>query len=328
MSFRSFRGDRSTTGGHLFLPSLFLLLLAGSVSATTVVPLTDRELLDRSKVIVHGIVVSSEVIEVADGYPETVSVIEPLAVLKGNVPGNLTVRQAGGTLPDGRFFKLWGRPEYNPGSEVIVFAIEDARGTYQTAEMLLGKFEVWRDANGNRFARPDLSIRTDPEVEILERTNKASSSLDLDSRGPARDLSRFLEFLRSDGTAIEDLRGFPSGELKPVRHNDRKTVTPNWSTIGGLWRYNNGATAGWQTDGVASGGGGVQESENALAIWTNDPGSTINYSMGGPNQIHLDALTSPCGWDTPLPPSLGVVGCGGPKGGGSHTHRGETWGTI
>ncbi len=327
MSFWSFRTDRSRQG-RVVLPLFLLLLIAAPLSATTVVPLTDRELLARSAVVVHGTVLSSEVVEGPNGYPETISVIEPLTVLKGELPGNLTVRQAGGTLPDGRFFKLWGRPEYVPGSEVIVFAIREKTGDYQTAEMLLGKFEVWRDAKGESFARPDLSIRANPEVEILERTNNSSGSLELDSLAPARKLNRFLEFLANGGTADTDMSGAPVGAMKPVRHDNSSIVTPQWAPIGSLWRYNNNATAGWQTDGVANGGRGVSESQNALAIWTNDPTSTINFSMGGSNQIHLDALTSPCGWDTALPAGLGVVGCGGPKGGGTHTHREETWWTI
>lgn len=306
--------------------ALLLLAAATPLRATTVVPITDRELLRRSDAVVHGVVLSSEVVENPAGDPETISVIQPLTVAKGSISGNLTVRQAGGTLPDGRFFTLWGRPEYRPGSEVVIFTIVDRTGRHQTAEMLLGKFEVWRDESGRKFARPDLAIRKNPGVEIAASSNRELNPEELDSQSPARELSQFLLYLA--GGQAGEMTPAPVGELRPVRHHDRKTESPNWSTIGGLWRYNNNATAGWQTDGVANGGRGVAESNAALAIWTNDPLSTINFSMGGPNQIHLDASESPCGWSTPLPSSLGVVGCGGPKGGGSHAHRGETWGTI
>src|ERR1700693_712602 len=96
---------------------------AGPVSATSIVPVTARELGARADVIVHGVVVSSHVGEDALGRPETITSITPLEVLKGHVSGALILHQLGGELPDGRFFKLWGRPEYEAGHEVVVFAI-------------------------------------------------------------------------------------------------------------------------------------------------------------------------------------------------------------
>jgi hypothetical protein len=42
----------------------------------------------------------------------------------------------------------------------------------------------------------------------------------------------------------------------------------------------------------------------------------------------MDALSSPCGWSTCLPYGGGVIGCGGPGGGGTNTWRGETYVTI
>src|SRR5512142_2222969 len=125
-----------------------LLALAGPLAATSVVPIRDRDLEARADVVVHGIVESSDATLDARGRPETITNIAPIAVLKGELPGSLVLHQAGGTLPDGRFFRLWGRPEYVPGEEVIVFAIARRGGEYQTAEMVLGKFSVQKDAGG------------------------------------------------------------------------------------------------------------------------------------------------------------------------------------
>ena len=79
--------------------------------------------------IVHGVVVANQVGEDALGRPETITIITPLEVLKGHVSGALVLHQLGGELPDGRFFKLWGRPEYEAGHEVVVFAIARPEGT-------------------------------------------------------------------------------------------------------------------------------------------------------------------------------------------------------
>ena len=57
--------------------------------------------------------------------------------------------------------------------------------------------------------------------------------------------------------------------------------------------------------------------------------STINYAIGtgSANPIHLNALSSPCGWSTCMSAG-GVIGCGGPGGSGTNTWRGETYVTI
>ena len=85
--------------------------------------------------------------------------------------------------------------------------------------------------------------------------------------------------------------------------------------IGGLWRWNNGAAAVWTLDGQANvTGGGTAEATNAAATWSAQPNSTIGYTIGpgGVNPIHLNALSSPCGWNTCMAGG-GVIGCGGPR---------------
>jgi hypothetical protein len=216
------------------------LLWAGRLLATSVIPITDSELYQRADVIVHGIVLSSDMTVDAHGIPETVTVIEPLSVLKGQLAGSLVIHQLGGTLPDGRFFKLWGRPEYAPGREVVVFAIARPEGEYQTAEMLLGKFEVQQDASGILFAVPDLAAGFHPGVEIharplaLRSVRAEDPSADAadgnpgsapaegtsqDARSP-RELARFLASLRAGSfeasASATPARTRPSEPSSPV----------------------------------------------------------------------------------------------------------------
>ena len=123
-------------------------LAAGPSSATSIVPITDQELVARADVIVHGVVVSSHVGEDALGRPETVTRIAPLAVLKGQVSGDLVLHQLGGSCPTDGSSSSGDGPEYQAGREVVVFAIARPEGDYQTAELLLGKFEVQQDEQG------------------------------------------------------------------------------------------------------------------------------------------------------------------------------------
>src|SRR5262249_4815734 len=76
-------------------------------------------------------------------------------------------------------------------------------------------------------------------------------------------------------------------------------------------------------------GGGTAEVTGATAAWDNEPNSTINYTVGssGTNPVHVDALSSPCGWTTCLAGG-GVIGCGGPTGGAATTWRGGNYMTL
>ncbi len=351
------RTERILNNARVLCAVVGLMLgLGGAVRATSVIPIADSELYRRADLVVYGVVVSSETAEDARGWPETVTTIRPARVVKGWLGGDLTLHQAGGMLSDGRFFKLWGRPEYTPGHEVVVFAIARAEGDYQTAEMLLGKFEVERDQTGRLFAVPSLAEGPHAEVAI-ERLPAAGQDPQAESAreefpaarflpGPRRpvqtweewnasprDLAGFLDFLDAGGGAPLEESAEPVGPLEAVVHEtERSGLTPQWGNINGsLWRYNNGATAGWQLVGTANmTGGGVAEATNALATWTTDPNSTINYTLNSSasNQIQLSAASSPCGWSTCVTSSGGVVGCGGPSGGGSNSWRGESYTTI
>src|ERR1017187_9986019 len=129
-------------------PLAILLALVGAQAAraTSVIPITDREIYRRADVVVRGVVETSAVTVDAHGRPEPLPLINPLVVLKGSLSGSLVLHQLGGMLPDGRFLQIWGRPDYVPGREVVVFAVHHESGEFQTAELLLGKFDVEEDA--------------------------------------------------------------------------------------------------------------------------------------------------------------------------------------
>ncbi|MGZ6988993.1 MAG: hypothetical protein ACXVH0_08540, partial [Thermoanaerobaculia bacterium] len=269
--------------------------VASALRGTSVIPISDAELYLRADVIVHGIVISSSVKADGLGRPETLSVIEPLSVLKGTLGGRLVLHQLGGQLPDGRFFKMWGRPEYVPGREVIVFAIARRGGDFETAEMLLGEFEVWRDEGGTRYAIPELAIGSHPGVDVVAN----------EGTGRPRDLQRFLTFLKRGAPSLA-VTSSPRGKLEPARHAEAVSRAPKplWGNIRDvLHRWTNNATAVWSLNGTANiDDGGVAEAAGALASWTNDPNSSINYTGGSGtgNVIYLNATSSAlgCGWST------------------------------
>jgi hypothetical protein len=306
-------------------------LVASSACAVAFLPISDATLRERADAIVHGVVLSTRMAPDAQGRPESVTVIRPIDVIKGRVGRELVLHQLGGRLPDGRAFDLPGSPRYTPGTQVLVFAIARPQGDYQTAEMLLGKFEIARDGVGRLFAVPALAgtdARRASEYHVVPKALGATSAVDF---GPPRELTAFRKFLRRP-FARSFSNPAPVGILAPVR-DPASTSKPilKWALMDGLWRWNNGATAAWVLDGSATiTGGGATEATKALAAWTNVPNSNIAYTLTSDtsaNPIHLAAPTSDCGWNTCLSGG-GVVGCGGPSSSGSHVWRGETYHTI
>ena len=323
------REGASRWAGLLFAE---LVLIPAAVRAMTIIPISDRELLSRADVVVRGIVTESRASEDVFGRPETITTIVPLEVLKGDVSGSLVLHQLGGRLPDGRFFQLLGRPEYQPGHEVVVFAVARPEGGFQTAEMLLGKFEVQRDEDGQLFAVPSLAADAPEGVTVRYRAKDVpGADADPEQMSAPRSLPAFLRALRHFGSE-PTASASPHGALKSLVHAEyvSRNLVPNWGNLSGFWRWTNGATAAWKIDGTANiTGGGTAEVTGATASWDNEPNSTINYSVAssGTNPVHVDALTSPCGWTTCLAGG-GVIGCGGPTGGAATTWRGENYMTI
>jgi hypothetical protein len=182
--------DQVLSRGRFWIVAIGLaVVMGGSVSATSVIPIADAELYRRADLVVRGVVLSSDTVSAEDGWPETITVIRPIRAWKGALSENLVLHQAGGVLPDGRFFKLWGRPDYGVGDEVIVFAIRRPEGDFQTAEMLLGKFAVSSDDAGRLFAVPELTIGEHPGVVVHVPPGMPERIPSSDSRPPVSSLS-------------------------------------------------------------------------------------------------------------------------------------------
>lgn len=313
-----------------WLAAAAALLISSTAHAVAYLPIRDAALRDRADAIVDGVVVGTRTAVDGAGRPEQVVVIRPNDILKGSIGHDLVLHEPGGAV-SGRVFHLPGSPRYETGSRVLVFAIERPGGGYQTAEMLLGKFDVVRDAGGTLFAVPALAGTDADRASEYHVVPGATGSVHAPDFGPPRELGAFKRFLRNP--LARTLRSpAPTGRLEPLRDRAR-TGRPElkWALLTPGYRWNNGATAAWLLDGsVNIAGGGATEVANAIAAWDDEPHSQIGYTVTGdpsPDQIHLSALSSPCGWNACLSGG-GVVGCGGPTAVGTHRWRGDTYMTI
>jgi hypothetical protein len=330
------RRKRTARVSAAILGAAALALLAGAapLSATTIFRLSDGELLSRASVVAEGTVLRAAPRINRLGLPETETTIRVTRVFRGSLSGELVLRDLGGDLPDGRWLRIWGRPDYAAGSRVIVFAVPHPDGELQTAELTLGKFEVWKDRSGRRYLARDLLTRPAQGVRYLRADGSEVPAADT-----LRDYAAFVRFLEAGG-AGKPADAPPSVRLQDLRmERDAAVEAPlspawaPWSTTT-RYRWSNGAAAAWILSSTPNAitGGGYAEARAAIAEWTNHPSSTINYSDGGvgssgTNFINL-ASTSTCGTSGPFCGN-GVAGCGGPSGtGGTHSWRGETYRTI
>ena len=211
---RAVSATRSLPGSLFSFPLFSLLLtlvLAPSLHASigSVRLPSDRDIYDRADVVVHGLVISSDSQVAADGSRVIVTVIEPLDVLKGGIDGNLILRETASAEDQVSAVSSAGL-EYVPGHEVIVFASSRPAGDFETTGQRGGKFEVWRDATGHKYAVAELW--RSPDTDAASSLSQAIPRLS--------DLGEFLNFVKN-GAQSPMTMAAPVSDLQPVEHLSR-----------------------------------------------------------------------------------------------------------
>jgi hypothetical protein len=175
------------------LIAVISLSLSAPLSATTMVFLTEDDLVDRARTIVHGDVVSKRCALAPEGgriYTEYV--FRAREVLKGTAApdGTVVFREWGGEV-NGVRYAIPGVGEFAQGEEVVAFlgAPDPRTGVGFTTGLSLGKFRVVRDRAGAARVR-----RTVAGMTLLDR----SSGNELPPpTGEERDLSAFKTAIRA-----------------------------------------------------------------------------------------------------------------------------------
>jgi hypothetical protein len=106
---------------HVLIAFMMCFSLAASASAITVAPLSFRELVDRSQLVVYGRVadVRGQWTEDRQGIDSLVR-LDALQVIKGRAGDQVTFRTPGGEA-GGRVHLLPGAPSFREGDLVLVF---------------------------------------------------------------------------------------------------------------------------------------------------------------------------------------------------------------
>jgi hypothetical protein len=257
-------------------PTRLLLLVTALLSsalplrAATYVPISDGTLVDRAPLI--AVVEVQAVDEVGKSRPATDYAVRVRRALKGEPPpGDFIVRVPGGVGPDGRKLRIHGAPSLVSGERVLLFLSPRPDGTYGVFQLFLGAFhEV--PAEGRRLAMRRLG-----GTRALGRNAPSE---------PIRDFERFADWIEARARGVRSAVGYEvavSGSeilqaVEPFNFFNDGTIAYRWFAFDGggsvAWRAHQGGQPGLS-------GGGFAEFQTALAAWTGDPGSRINYVYAG-----------------------------------------------
>ena len=315
-----------------------MIVMAGAAMATTIVVPTDDQLIAKSPVIVEGTVISSTPIARGSAiWTETILAVD--RSIKGNVSGELTIREIGGEL-DGRITKIFGTPEYTVGERVLTFLTPTVRGDYQTTDLFIGKFSQDRALNGRRLWLRDSGMTN---VQLLD-----AGFQPIVARNIQRDGDGFDSYVvaKAAGKTADANYGIENPVLEseiPKGHGvPQLPAAANFTmisepTIYRWFRFENGQSAQWYSSGTQPGyaGGGVNEIQTAMNAWNSVSGARISYvyvgaesgapgGLSAPNGVNEVLFNDPKGeisgsWN---PSTGGVVGQGGfngVSGGGTFT---------
>jgi|GEM_PF-500662 len=314
---------------RVYWPTCVLLLLASAASATTIVLPTDDQLVRKSPVIVEGTVISSTPVVRGEGiWTETKLLVD--RTLKGDVAGELTIREVGGEI-DGRITKIFGSPEYKAGERVMAFLTPTPRGDYQTVDLFVGKFSEQRAVNGRR-----LLVRDDAAGDVMLLD---SSLQPIESKNIQRDATAFESYVSDRVAGRDSVTSY--GVANPLLERDinssvsamgtTRVIKPEFTLIaeGTVYRWNafdGGGSAQWYSFGTQPGytGGGVSEIQTAMGAWNNYSAAKIKYVYTGAGSGTPGGLTAANGVNEILfndpkseisgtfnPSTGGVVGQGG-----------------
>ena len=303
-----------------------LLLTAGVASATTIVMPSDEQLIEKSPVIVEGIVVSTTPVD-RGGSIWTETLISVERSIKGDVGSTVLVREPGGVLGE-NVTVVFGTPRFTAGERVLAFLSETERGDHQTIDLFVGKFSEQQTLDGQR-----LWVRNDHEehVLLLDRELNPTRALNVQ-----RDAAGFENFInaRTRGIRVAANNYFVANPVLAKTAEEatgRLRVSPDFTLIDEptIYRWTmfaSGGVANWFHAGTQPGypGGGVNELRTAMAAWTGYANARINYAYAGQfggtprgntrsNGTNEVLFNDPLGeiagtWD---PSKGGVVGQGG-----------------
>jgi hypothetical protein len=271
------------------LPLVLLLIPTVHAKATTVVMLSDSELIVDSRLIVTGKVVS--VISAWDDAHSMVwTYVEVRAdrVLKGELSeGTIVLKQIGGEAGDSGV-RVFGQPAYTPGERVLLYLNTGPDGSLHAAHAFMGKFSVVADgATEWGFIQRSAEAQ---DIEFLART----AGGEITNHAPFHSyIKKIQQTLKQEAARIAEIDASRAGEplvAVPTEYSRKKKQAsgfrPEYAFMAGGVRWmeaDSGQPISYYVNPNACpvAGGGAAEVARAMSAWPNQSGASIQLQIAG-----------------------------------------------
>lgn len=270
---------------------LFLILLLTPVlhaKATTVVMLSDAELIVNSRLIVTGKVTS-----VISAWDDTHSMVWTYVevrvdrLLKGELSEDtIVLKQLGGDVGDSGM-RVYGQPDFTAGERVLLYLNTGADGSLHAAHAFMGKFSVSANDSKEVFVERSSGAL---DVEFLSRT----SGGEITNRAPFHSyIQKIKQTLRSEAAEVAEIDASRSGEplvAVPTEYSRKKKENSGFRLeyalmAGGIrWmEADSGQPISYYVNSNASpiSGGGGAEIARAMSAWSTQSGASIHLQTAG-----------------------------------------------
>lgn len=276
------------------IPTRSLLLLAllliptFRAGATTVVMLSDTELIVNSRAIVTGRVAST-----MSAWDDTHSMVWTYVevradrVLKGELSeGTIVLKQLGGEA-GASGVRVFGQPAFTPGERVLLYLNTGPDGSLHAAHTFMGKFSIVADASKKEFIERSADAQ---DVELLARTSVG----EITNRAPFHSyIKKIRRTLTEEAARVAEIDASRAGEpLVPVPTEYARTkkegrgFKPDYVFMSGGVRWmeaDSGQPISYFVNPNACpvAGGGAAEVARAMSAWPNQSGASIHLQTAG-----------------------------------------------
>jgi hypothetical protein len=266
-------------------------------------------------------------------------------VLKGDIDAAkpLIVQRMGGVVGE-QFTAVSDNVEYWKDNRALIFLDRRDDGIWTTYGLSLGKFDSVTDGQKRQLA---VRWATNSDVAAWTPDGKPHEER-------YRDWARFVAFVRhmvanpplGTGTHQPDAEvtdegdyfvenvdpeelSVPEGYRPPIEGNSH---VPASSYTQGAWRwrvFDSGGSVSFQVSGTQPGHDSIGAAQRALAAWTNDTGSNVDYRYGGTStrDFAFDGFNTIV-YNHPTAVPSGAIAYAQWSGGAPHTYKGESFYSI
>ncbi|KAB2965745.1 MAG: matrixin family metalloprotease [Thermoanaerobaculia bacterium] len=263
-------------------PAVAAALAAMPAAATTIVPLSDAALVAKSPLVVvarvEGTLPSSQ------PGPYTDWLVTVQRVLKGELSdGAIVVRVLGGDTADGDRLTLHGAPRFAEREQVLLFLAPRLDGTWGIAQFLQGAFHAV-PAGAKTAAVRDLS-----EVKVIGGGRRRGGR-DRATAPRLREFAAFADWIEDRAAGLSPARDYffrpTQGQMGAIIGRftlfEQDGLNLRW------FEFDSGGSVTWRAhesgqNGLA--GGGFQEHQRALGVWTAEATTPIKLVYGGTTSV-------------------------------------------